>query len=188
MNRFINLSYPFVITLLFVLGMISCERDETGDIETQGKASAKINGMDWGAEVNSRHRGDKVSIIMTHFEEIDGMMVPWEDIGISMIRKKEDSIQRIFMLDSLISTAPWLVTTVSGSFSTNQELGHVQCDYYEVIEQDSVNNWVRINQQKNDFKKVWGSFSMHLYRTSSCSSTIYPDTLLITDGQFYFVL
>lgn len=187
MSRLVNWLNGGIFTLACLV-MISCVKDETDEIETKGKASAMVNGKLWIGEVNVFNRGDKMNIIIDHFKEIDGVIVPWEGIGILMVHKKEDSIQRIFKSDSLLATAPWLVTHVSGSFSTSQELGHVACDYYEIIEQDSINNWVRIDKQQDNFSEVWGSFEMHVYRTDSCKISEYPDTLMITDGKFHFSL
>jgi hypothetical protein len=96
--------------------------------------------------------------------------------------------QKLINGDSVSIYAPWNAIDAYGSFGTAQSDGDVGCDFYEIIESDSTNNWVRIEKQSNEYNEVWGSFSMHLYRTRTCSSTIYPDTLLITNGEFHFKL
>ncbi|WP_417589825.1 hypothetical protein [Owenweeksia hongkongensis] len=176
------------IFLLAVTLLSSCEKKPKTEIPSDGRATFKINGIEMVTELRAGVRDSKFGFAAEKYRMVEGSLSPWETLTISELQKKTDSVQRIFNRDTIASTYPDRARHVGGYFGTPQADGDVTCDIFNVIEQDSVNNWVRINKQQDDFKKVWGSFSLHLYRTESCSSTMYPDTLLITDGQFYFSL
>ncbi|WP_417608626.1 hypothetical protein [Owenweeksia hongkongensis] len=185
MNSFFSKGF---LVFLLTGALLSCEKNAKTEIPSDGKARFKINGVEMRTELRALIRNSTFEFTAEKYRMIEGSLSPWEALTISDIQKKTDSVQRILNSDTIASTYPDRARHVGGYFGTPQADGDVSCDIFEVIEQDSVNNWVRINKQQNDFTKVWGSFSLHLYRTESCSSTMYPDTLLITDGQFYFSL
>lgn len=172
------------IFLVFCLvSVFSCNKENEPQNEwpSDGKGSFKINGSVLSTEVSGQERDGKFLIFLEHYREQYDELWPWETLGIKHLSKKTDSVQRVF------NDHPFITDTVGGSFGTLQSYD-VLCDSYIVIEQDSINNWVRIDKQQNDFKEVWGSFSMHMYKEDGCASSLYADTILITDGKFHFSL
>lgn len=166
----------------FIFTLSSCNKEDEpqNDWHSNGKASFKINGEVLNTEVRAVIRDGKYSIWMEYYREKFGELWPMETLGIRYLVNKEDSIQRIF------SGGKFGTDTVFGSFDTRSDI-HIGGDSYAVIEQDSINNWVRIDKQQNNFKEMWGSFRMHLYKASD-RTDLYADTILITDGKFHFSL
>lgn len=179
------LSSSLFMLLLLVMACETENREHEWPID--GYVTALVDGKPWGGTVNLIERYYEFTLVLNQFKEVNGVNQPMEHGEIIFIEKKSDTIQRIFERDSVI-IQPYLMTQATGMFSTSQGESRVLCDFYEVIEQDSINNWVKVDKQLGDFNEVWGSFSMHLYRVESCSSSTYPDTLLITDGKFHYSL
>jgi len=176
--------YLLIVGLGFISICIACKKDKQPD---QGTGSALINGAYWEGKIRASERFEKFDLVLEKQKKIGGTWVDWETIGLVYFNKNLQT-QKLINSDSIKTFAPWDAVDAYGSFSTAQDDGDVTCDMYGIIESDSTSNWVRIDKQKNNYSEVWGSFGMHLYRKRSCSSTIYPDTLFITNGQFHFVL
>lgn len=174
-----------LFSLLIIICFSTCKKEEI--VYSNGNASALMNGMLWESELRTITRYDKIDVTMEKYKNVNGNSIPWETISIQLI-EKTDNKQNIIKSDSIKSYAPWNAVHAYGSFSTAQDDGDVECDFYRVIESDSINNWVRIDSENNDYNEVWGSFSMRLYRTNTCDASIYPDTLLISGGKFHFKL
>ncbi|WP_417608622.1 hypothetical protein [Owenweeksia hongkongensis] len=177
----------FPIFLFTVTLLSSCKKDSTIDIPSVGKASFKINGELLETEVRAKKRGDKFLMALEKYRMSGGEPSPWEVLSIEYVHNKLDSVQRIYNIDSLGTIAPELVTQVSGFFSS-RKFYDVGCEIFEVVESDSINNWIVLDGQRNNFNEVTGRFALHMYKVHGCDAEKYPDTLLITDGQFYFSL
>lgn len=178
-----QLKYKLCAILLLPL-FFSCEKNEYDDIEADGSGSAMINGLHWEGKARVIIRGDKIDLILQKYTFIADEWYPEDDLLIGPIVLTRDSVQRVYeeyAFHGPREEAP----KISGSFGTIID-GDGGCDSYEVYEADSVNNWVRIDREQGNFKKIWGSFSMHLYREKTCSESPRPeaDTLKITDGTF----
>ncbi len=75
-------------------------------------------------------------------------------------------------------------------FSTMIEAGEFFCTTYNVYAGDSSNNWVQIERQEDNFRKVWGSYSMTMVKDTSisdgtCTRNTYGDTVRIRNAKFY---
>ncbi len=184
--RFAN--YKSLFTATVCLFLWSCEVDDIPPpIESDGAASAKLNGKDWEAHVFRREVASKLSILIEKYGadvEYDAS----ESISFYLVAKELDSLQKVYEIDSAYGTvAPSVSTKLYGSFGTSRVgNGDVTCDIFQVIEADTAHNWVRIEKQVDNFTEVWGSFEMKLYRKEGCNTSPYPDTLHVTDGRFYF--
>lgn len=174
----------FAFCVLALIANTSCKKER---IETYGNATALVNGTYWQGEIRVETRYNKFDMLVEKYKRIDGVYVPWEIFGFLYFEKSTER-QKLINHDSIVAFTPWDAIHAYGSFSTSQSDGDVACDFYKVIETDSTNNWVRIDKEKGNYTEVWGSFGMHLYRTRTCSSSIYPDTLMITNGEFHFEL
>ncbi len=67
--------------------------------------------------------------------------------------------------------------------------GDVGCESFELEQDgDSATNWVQVKRQNNDFKEVWGVFSVNLVKTQDCSERFYSDRILIRNGYFHAIV
>jgi len=168
-----------------MLLLINCRKDNMEDrtaIDTAlGTMSMKINGTTWNGQITSINKEEIGYLAQTH-KYISGVKIPWEGFGMGNFIKVLGTF-RIEGYDTNSVFNPSLSKTAS--FGTSQDDGDVGCDLFKVIESDSLNNWVNIWQEKDDFKEVWGTFQVSLYRVAGCASSPYPDTLRLTDGQFH---
>jgi hypothetical protein len=151
-----------------------------------GELSMNINGSSWNGNVRTINE-ERYIIIAEKYKSIDGISVPWEILYLALLDKNDTTITLHVEDYALVHTQPELARTYA-SFSTMQDDGDVWCDLYEVVESDSINNWVHITQQNKNFTEIWGEFSITLHRKSGCPSSVYPDTLRIKDGEFHIYL
>lgn len=179
--NFVKFKLYFLLFLLF----FSCAKNDHDDIKADGSGTAMINGLYWEAKARVTDKGEKFHVHFERFEKFGDEWYPVEDASVFMMSKQADIVQRIHATDITVGR-PDIATKAMGSFNASSHDWDVGCDSYEVYEEDSVNNWVRIDREQGNFKKIWGSFSMHLYRSRTCSESPRPeaDTLKITNGTF----
>ncbi len=183
-RQIIQLGFFTMCTILF---FSSCKKEHLDEIPYTGNVNALINGVLWEGDAHMLDRGSTFHLGGDKYKDIgNGIVVPWEHLGMAYINKSVGNRQKIIPEDSLYFTIPPQTIHAYGAFGTSQDDGDVACDLYQVLGNDSVNNWVRVIRQENNYSEVWGSFSMHLYRIYTCNVSTYPDTLLITNGSFYF--
>jgi len=83
----------------------------------------------------------------------------------------------------LDSTKAW------SRFSTMADDGDAGCEFFELEQDgDSAINWIQVTRQNNDFKEVWGVFSVNLVKTQDCSERFYSDRLVIRNGYFHAIV
>lgn len=75
-------------------------------------------------------------------------------------------------------------------FSTLIEAGEFFCTDYKVYADDSLNNWLEIERQEDNYRKVWGSYSITMIKDTSmldgtCTRNTYGDTVRIRNAKFY---
>ena len=73
----------------------------------------------------------------------------------------------------------------SSLYFTNDLEDDVGCDYYHVYEADSLNNWIQITKEVNNYGEIWGEFSVTYLKESGCPDSPYPDTVRIRNGTFH---
>lgn len=171
----------------FIFTLSSCNKDEETDIPSVGKASFKVNGDMLETEIRVIKRDEKFLIHLEKYRIVGGEPWPWEILSLLHVHHKLDSVQRIYNRDSLNTASTDLVSRVGGFFSSPKYYD-VGCEIFEVIESDSINNWVVLDSQSNDFSEVSGRFALHMYKVQGCDADKYADTLRITDGKFHFSL
>jgi hypothetical protein len=171
-------------SLCFAAFFVSCKKDK---INVDGQGSAFINGAFWSGEARAHSNYDKINLSIETYKKIEGTLVPWESLGLFWMAKQTHSKQRITNGDSVSAFSPWAATTANGFFGTSQDDGCIPCDYYRIIDTDTIGNWVKLNRQRDNYNEVWGSYNMHLYRKQTCNTSPYSDTLVIY-GEFHFIL
>lgn len=173
-----------LIVLLLTLSAFGCENEKAEPNLNSFKA--KLNGSDWIIAGIGLDNNTKFGMVCGKGKKIDGVEVPWQSLSFSVVRKSI-GFQRLYKETQLLNTNPDSANTCA-SFSTTQDDGDVLCDIYEVIEADSLTNYIQITKETGNYKEVWGTFSVNFVRTRGCSESTLPDTLRIRDGQFHVVL
>lgn len=88
-------------------------------------------------------------------------------------------LQIVDQLNSFSDTTP-----VMASFATMHQQGEMICE--EFVVDYTKDNWVEIVQQEQNYKYIWGKFNFTVYKVRTCAAGGFPDTLRITNGEFYF--
>lgn len=191
--KFIHLYSFFVVLLSFC----SCKKDpyvSPSDTRSNdnlydtanGTLRIKINGVDWAGGISTSINNDRFSIHARRSKVVSGVSVPWESFSIYLL-KKNLLKQRIFKRDSLLNINPQVSKTCS-SFNTAQDDGDVLCSYYDIIEEDSLNNYIEITHQVNNYEEVWGNVRVLLKMNITCPSNSHKDTLMFSEGKFHVIL
>ena len=171
------------VLVLSILVVIGCKKDQIVQTSVHSM-SVEINGNIWSGDTKVAP-SERLNFYSITYKTIDGVKVNWEQMGFGYFDMSL-ARQRIYPFDTNAVFDPFIAK--SASFSTNQDDGDVGCDLFDVIEADSLDNWVQITQEKNNFGEVWGVFQVSLYRVNGCAASIYPDTLRLTNGTFHLVL
>jgi hypothetical protein len=79
---------------------------------------------------------------------------------------------------------------LSGTFYTSTSDGDITADTYGIIEVDSLNNFINITEEQNNYHEIRGVFSMSLVRTRKSQYTLFPnlDTVRFKNCSFHFFL
>ncbi len=166
-----------ILVLLCVLVWASCRKKEN-PMQSVGEVSVLINGYPFTGLVNS-YLTNTLGFKIIKYKDIgNGEIVPWENFGIGNLQKSlfaQQVFKDFYLNDSI----------VAARFATAQDDGDVLCDYFEVLESDSTNNWVQITREENGYQEIWGKFSVTMIRTDGCASSPYPDTLRFREGSFH---
>lgn len=172
-----NVPKKILVSILCLL-IVGCLNEKNSVDPYYGELSCTINGVPWTGSLRPFDRDSVMEINCSKIKMIDDVKVPWESLNIQYIRKKLIS-QTIYA-----HLNPPSYKTES-TFVTAQDDGDVACDYYKVIEDDSLTNHFIIDSLKNDYKEIWGTFNINFLRLFGCPLSSYPDTLRIRDGIFH---
>lgn len=166
----------FISFSLIILFSSACHKDDYKDKD--GTAQCTYNGNIWETDeviCGYSNTGEKDTISINLKKNNNN--VRKEQILITNIPNNL-SKQRIYRgidnRDTLIAT--YLTTDIEYDAS---------CDAYRVYEPDSLNNWVQITKEENNYGEIWGNFSITFIKVDSCEGTPYPDTVRIRDGVFH---
>ena len=166
--------------LIGIIIMInSCRKNDISDDEI-ASTSLLLNGESWvGDDMFAKQIDDYIHIRVYNKNQYGDNH---EGLNFSCVRRNL-SIQRVKPYEPATR-----FDTLQSVFYTLQG-GDVGCDYYDVLVSDTINNYIQIKGQNNDYKEIWGNFSMTYIRTESCSpNSLWPDTVRLRDGKFHLYL
>jgi hypothetical protein len=155
---------------------------------TYGKTTVEINGKEWKEDIKSviYNNNDRFEFSAFKYKKVDDVWVVFEILTFGDIRKNKN----MQLIEKLQIGNPYTANLDSAynwsSFGTTRDDGDVNCDYYRVWESDSTNNWIQITKEKDNYKEVWGTYSVTFLRESGCASSPYTDTLRFRNGSFHF--
>jgi hypothetical protein len=183
------------ILILNLFFLLACKKDSNSippenhsvpaTISNNGELSVYINGVKWSQVVYTKNK-NRFSFTAIKYKTVGGVSVASESLTFNLIQKTL-SKQTLYAVDSLLNINPSIAKTCS-SFNTLEDDGDVACDNFEVIAQDSVNNYIQITNANTDYSEISGVFNSNYHRTSSCHATSYPDTIILTNGKFHIYL
>ena len=153
---------PFVLVFF-----LSCKKDKF-DAYT-GTATALKNGTSWAAITKAyQNSPDRFTVIIDQYHGERKMnSLRFENVPYS-------GKHRVFNTLG--------ASNVYGLYLDHWD-GHSICTYYEVIESDSLSNYIEITEFNSSKRKVRGKFEIKLFLDATCAPG-YPDTLHVTDGDF----
>ena len=177
--------------IVIVYSFSSCKKKVNMDF-----AEAEINGESW--QTGGHHTGitdfpnNKFSILLSagRYIKADDYFITSSLINVLQIPKTMGKHYLVQVPFSDYVTKVEEDEAPFALFSTLWQDGEQPCAGYMIDSTDSLNNWISIDQQKNDFERVWGTFSMTLIRDTSyvevpCYRNPYGDTIKIRNGRFY---
>jgi hypothetical protein len=104
------------------------------------------------------------------------------------IKPNNRDMQRIYFYNIGDGTVDLDTNKVMSSFNTLSDDGDVLCHIYDVLESDSLNNWIKITKYDAQRKTIEGDFSITFIKTRECNTLSYPDTIRIREGKFSTVI
>ena len=176
--------YNYFLSLMIIGIMASC-RDKNPVVPEPEKQYAQFKFGDslWTAMNVRAYRWDQnlIGLMINKTIVQNGQTYPWDGLNVGNL-KNTFSKQRIYQQGWITDTS---ILRPRAYFVTHYDHYDVSCDLYNVFEEDSVNNWIQITEEENDYQKIKGKFSITMYRQYSCAESTMPDTIRIRDGEFY---
>ena len=181
-------SIPFlVLTFLLLITIGSCKKK---DKEPSGTCSFTINGKEWKGDKQVSTWQSETKFSFTYgkginFEEGYDYATYDQSLNFNLVDKKlgRQTIPIIKFLDISDLTedsAPFVL------FSTFTQQGCTGCEMFYVGGTDVENNWIEVTKQEDNFKKIWGKFSLTMVKDSvDCFLARYPNTIEVRNGSFY---
>lgn len=190
-----------LLTVSILLWLSACDKNKTPKEQTptQPFVTMHIDGMNWEADtilinnISEKKFSFYACIFNPNFRGAEFPRYE-EDFTMYLIEKKIGK--------SYLKGAPW--TSILDSvrshtdrvpsychFSTTQEDGEFICERIQVDNNDSLNNWIEITKQEDNYKKIWGKFQMTMHRASldhGCPIPRHPEQFNIRNGEFYIEL
>lgn len=152
---------------------------------TKGRMSFELNGYYEGMfHIQATKVKNKIDLWGDKTKVIDNRLVSFEFIEIcfgNKTMKKQPIFDLIVKGDEEFSDS----TRAWGGFYTMDDDGDAGCESFAINDKDSVNNWIKITKENNDFGEVWGNFSMSFTKTKNCDNKLYPDAVVIRNGYFH---
>lgn len=173
--------YKLILLGAFNL-LFSCNKDYETDDQYWGTVTAIQNGQAWSAKVIGNNNSN-TSAFNLSFSRFNEAGFERESIGVLNIPKK-NGWNRLYKVDYL---NPDSLKTTAVYYSLTDD-GDVICDHYNVIESDSLSNFVQVDSYDKNSSEVSGKFSFKmLIKLPKCNSSA-PDTLVFKNGSFHTVI
>ncbi|MBX3163352.1 MAG: hypothetical protein KF900_02635 [Bacteroidetes bacterium] len=184
------MKYIFIIIVVFSIQ--ACKKDSPIPLSDEpnladsvkGRVSAEINGKQEHFFVTTDTVRNKLSRFNIYFGASYPSSYNNKSVTIGGIEKNLIS-QRIYTLT--LDTNIVQIRT-NAMFYTTWNDGDVLCEVFEALESDSLNNYVMITKQNNNYEEVFGTFSLTFIKTQDCEGRHYADTLRIRNGYFHLYL
>jgi hypothetical protein len=125
----------------------------------------------------------KLSLGGGQLRSFHGDLVSSQNIGFALTQKS--------FVRQTIHKMPYSINRFSDStstwayFGTSQDDGDVGCEFFEVDETDSLNNYIQITRMKNDFSEIWGTFNVSFVKVQDCSHRLHSQHLTARYGYFH---
>lgn len=178
-----------ILASLMLIVIDSCKKKDKQELET---SSFTINGNHWNSEKLSSswqsdskfsfsygkgiHKSGEIGNTYNTFDEILNFNLIDKKLGRQII-----PIITFAAIAGLNQDSPPFAV-----FGTFHDEGCVGCEMFYVGGTDVENNWIEITKQEDNFKKIWGKFSLTMVKDSiDCDLAHYPNVIQIRNGEFY---
>lgn len=166
-----KLSLTKFCVFLVLVSLLSCRKDKF-DAYT-GTATALKNGESWAAVTKAYSNSpDRITVIIDQYQGERKMN------SLRLENLPYSGKHRIFRTLA--------ASNVNGLYLDHWD-GHSICTYYEVIESDSVSNYIEITEYNSSKRRVRGKFEVKFFLDATCAPG-YPDTLHVKDGVFEVIV
>jgi len=176
-----------VLCILFCMCIIACKKKVyEKEMPTYGETSTEINGVKWSNDIKDVIYDEKgFSFFAFKYKEVGGVHTVFEILSFHKIEQTKDrQTVRAWIIGQPSSNPDSIY--LDATFTTTQADGDVSCDLFQILETDSVNNWIQITKEEGNYNEVWGNYSATFTRHSGCASSPYTDTLRMRNGSFHF--
>ena len=165
------------LVLTVLLFNVQCRKDECTKYYW-GNINALKNGTAWTADIRAGNDSRVAGKIYIMIDKINSDCLFEEGLSFGNIPPTQGKY-RLFR-NNLSSQDP----NKAYSYFSTLIGGDAICDWYDVIEADSVNNFIQINSFDAGSGKVSGIFSVKLAVKLPKCDPLAPDTLLFSNGVF----
>jgi hypothetical protein len=182
----IIMKHSAIIFFLVVALLQGCKKEENEVIKSHpGKSElffndTKTNRFRAGASYIQNNKNKAVISFLYAINDLYSR----ENFTISVDKLDNTVQQRIFKYDRGDISIPFDPNKAMSSFNTLSEDGDVLCHTYDVLEKDSLNNWIKITKYNEKTRELSGEFSITYIKTRECTSFSSPDTIRIRNGVF----
>ncbi len=168
------------LALFYITLAPACEKTKTSHSYTENK----LNGKAWESDNASLklYENNKIGLVFQKYKKVDGIDVVWYTLGIINFEQQLGK-QRLYYFD-FNDTSNTQTSLSYGVYTVSQDDGDVGCDLLLIHEADSVNNWVEITEQENNFMHIKGRYSMTLTKWQTCDASVTADTVVVREGTF----
>ena len=152
---------------------------------TLGNMTFALNGKSaHDFHVSGKKFKNKIVVLGEKMELVGNELVPFHhwDICFNNNSLKKQPLCKVYQGDDSKysdSSKAW------STFATSGDSGQGICEFFEINNGDSINNWVQVTKQQSDFGEIWGNISVSLKKIQKCYPNFYPDTVVIRNGYFH---
>ncbi len=193
-----NTITAYLMILAAVLLLISCKTKETiARLPRPEKEFIKmdLNGNPWEANVPkngilSSDQTDKKTMSISggvYFIHNDTPVYAKQGFSLLFLDRKIGKQQvKYAIIEQIVEEIRSFSegNPVRADFGTLYQQGEMICE--EFVVDSTKDNWAEIVQQDENYKYIWGKFNLTMYKVRNCPAGGFPDTLRITNGEFYF--
>jgi len=169
------------VALILILFVSACEKKI---ITERSYTENKMNNKTWESdEVYALFVNGKIGMSFQKYKKVEGVELVWYKLGLDCLDKKMGKQTLHYMLPS-DPEYDYQSNPALASYNVAYLDGDVICDDFRIYEADSVNNWIEITEEEDDFRHIKGRYSMTLTKWITCDESVTDDTLVIREGVF----
>ena len=171
------MKYLQLYTLIFFIFISSCDDKPIEESSIYfGACTAFVNGELWNSDVRAKYSFSNQNYLLLSFDKFESNILR-QELHFRFIELEEKSL-KVLNSDIDVSCDTNCCTFSSGY---DDQAG----DSYNIIEDDSFEDWIVIDSIDDQTLEFWGRFQASFVRDFRIPKfDIYPDTLYFEGGEF----